>query len=259
MATENGGSSRTPVGGRTAATSLACRRRRTGTPAVSPASKHWRAISPPLMPTSLSLAISPALATASAMPVVTKTKFSSSSGRALGRWWVTTTVVRSSGWWPPQALVMSYRRRPATNAPRRSFSRRRCSALTAETLNVVSGWPAGTSTSPAPVPLEQVVEAAVAGVGDEAVQGYRRAGRDLAHRCAPCRRSCCRQCAGRGGDRSPRFPTRRLPRPNRPVARQAQRQASSSAITGAHATPPRLPARHRLHVPGPLSRVAEGC
>jgi hypothetical protein len=43
------------------------------------------------------------------------------------------------------------------------------------------------------------------------------------------------------------------------VARQAQRQASSSAITGAHATPPRLPARHRLHVPGPLSRVAEGC
>ena len=211
------------------------------------------------MPTSLSLAISPALATASAMPVVTKTKFSSSSGRALGRWWVTTTVVRSSGWWPPQALVMSYRRRPATNAPRRSFSRRRCSALTAETLNVVSGWPAGTSTSPAPVPLEQVVEAAVAGVGDEAVQGYRRAGRDLAHRCAPCRRSCCRQCAGRGGDRSPRFPARRLPRPNRPVARQAQRQASSSAITGAHATPPRLPARHRLHVPGPLSRVAEGC
>ena len=107
------------------------------------------------MPTSLSLAISPALATASAMPVVTKTKFSSSSGRALGRWWVTTTVVRSSGWWPPQALVMSYRRRPATNAPRRSFSRRRCSALTAETLNVVSGWPAGTSTSPAPYHLNR--------------------------------------------------------------------------------------------------------
>ena len=82
------------------------------------------------------------------MPSVTKWTVESGRGHPAGMVWVTTNA-GPHAWFPPQPWATSNVRRPVSTAPSSEVRVRTCSALGADTLNVMeSAPPVSISTSP---------------------------------------------------------------------------------------------------------------
>ena len=105
-------------------------------------------VSAPWTPTDFPAAAALACFTALSMPSVTKWTVELGRGHPAGMWWVSTNA-GPHAWFPPQPWATSKVRRPVSTAPSSDERPRRCSALGADTLNVMgSAPPVWNSTSP---------------------------------------------------------------------------------------------------------------
>src|SRR4051794_33236778 len=97
-------------------------------------------VAAPWTPTDFPPAAALAWFTALSMPSVTKWTVELGRGHPAGMWWVRTNA-GPQAWFPPQPWATSKVRRPVSTAPSSDHRPRRCSALGADTLNVIGSEP----------------------------------------------------------------------------------------------------------------------